>query len=87
MGKLKLPETVKVTPIVLDDRHLEVSTIRVGRADYATCIFDRSKDRRHTGKWLDGNKIAHTNVRDVSRESAMDTHRAAVELCKTEDIT
>lgn len=82
MGELTLPENVRVTAVVLDDRSLEVSTIRIKRGYYDTVIFDRSKDQRHLGKWLDGNKIGSTSIRDVSRESAMDTHRAAVELCK-----
>ena len=78
-------ETVRVTQVRAGDRNMDVSTIRLGRGRYDTVIFDRSPDRRHHGKWLDGNKIGATSLRSTSRESAMDTHRAAIELIKDLD--
>ncbi|MDX3232851.1 hypothetical protein [Streptomyces sp. ME19-01-6] len=66
-----------------DARNLTVSTVKLGFRYYDTVIFDDREDKRHSGKHLDDWVIDKQNVRDNTREEAMDTHREALYAART----
>lgn len=81
-----LPETVRLSPVETDDRHLLVSTVKIAPGYYDTVVFDDSDDRRHRGKTVGGFVIDHSSKRDDTRDEAMNTHRALFLAARDDDI-
>ena len=79
-------ETVRRTKVRTSTRALEVSTAKLDHRRYDTVVFDISDGKQHTGKRVGTWVIDHVNKYDETRETAMDTHRAAVLTARDEPI-
>ncbi|WP_125214670.1 hypothetical protein [Streptomyces griseofuscus] len=80
----RLPEIVCQTPVKTDTKNLLVSTVRIGGGYYDTVIFDESDDKRHGGFSLGGYVINHSSKKAGNRDAAMNDHREALYVARTE---
>ncbi|MEU8642265.1 hypothetical protein AB0C91_10140 [Streptomyces sp. NPDC048674] len=63
---------------------MTVSTMQLAPNYYDTVIFDDTPDGHHNGWLLGGYVIDASNKRAATREEAMDQHREAVQVARTE---
>jgi hypothetical protein len=89
-----IPQIVAQRHVTHDGVELLVSTIRIERGRYDTCVFDDSPDKRHHGKRLPGHEhdghhygpyvIGKSSEYAATREQAMDNHREALYAARTD---
>jgi len=77
--------TIARTPVVSDTKQLTVSTVRISPGHYETVIFDDSPDQQHHLRLLGSYEINYTAVSASAREDAMELHREAVYVARTEE--
>lgn len=71
-------------PVITAGKSLTVSTIRLRRGHYETCVFDDSADKRHSGMSLGGFVIDLIPLGAGTRDEAMENHREALHAARTE---
>ncbi|WP_329168375.1 hypothetical protein OG709_30135 [Streptomyces sp. NBC_01267] len=73
------PEIVRQTQTAAHGVPLMVSTVKIAPQYYDTVIFNDSEERSASHLTFAGMTVDQTNIRNITREAAMETHRAALD--------